>query len=130
MNCPNCGAVVKEGRFCNYCGAKLPDDTKRVEVNINKRIEDVAEMKRADYETDESKLKQIQMKRELRGRTTRRWSCLIGLGLCIIFFVIAFGFDGKGMAGNGVNVLLGFISVLGGIPLLIYIIVLLIRGKF
>lgn len=66
MNCPNCGAAVKEGKFCNYCGAKLPDDTKRVEVNINKKIEDVAEIKRASYEEEESKLVQKMMKRDLR----------------------------------------------------------------
>lgn len=33
MNCPNCGAAIKEGKFCNYCGAKLPDDTQHIEVN-------------------------------------------------------------------------------------------------
>ncbi len=83
MNCPNCGAVIKEGKFCNYCGAKLPDDTKRVEVNINKRIEDVAEIKRAEYETEESKLRRRQMKQDLRRGTFRRivfWM-VIGGGL-------------------------------------------------
>ena len=87
MNCPNCGAVIKEGKFCNYCGAKLPDDTKRVEVNINKRIEDVAEVMRANYETEESKLRQKQMKKELRGSKIKWIICgilfLIGIILLL-----------------------------------------------
>lgn len=81
MNCPNCGAAVKEGKFCNYCGAKLPDDTKRVEVNINKKIEDVAEIRRASYEEQESLLKQKMMKRDLlKGR--------IKAGFLIAYIVI------------------------------------------
>ena len=72
MNCPNCGAAVKEGKFCNYCGAKLPDDTKRVEVNINKKIEDVAEIKRASYEEQESQLIRKMMKRDLRRGKVKR----------------------------------------------------------
>lgn len=75
MNCPNCGAVVKEGKFCNYCGAKLPDDTKHVEVNIQKKIEDVAEIKRAEYETEESKLRQKKMKKDLRGHKVKWIVC-------------------------------------------------------
>lgn len=89
MNCPNCGAAIKEeGRFCNYCGAKLPDDTKRVEVKIDKRIEDVAEVKRASYEEKESILRQKQMKRDLR-RGKVKWitcGCLMLFGvICGVF---------------------------------------------
>lgn len=125
MNCPNCGAVVKEGKFCNYCGAKLPDDTKRVEVNINKRIEDVAEMKRADYETDESKIRQKGMKRDLQGRTIKRWSCLILLGICIIAAIAGNLSSNRGPI-YGLVMLLEFL----GIFLIVWIIWQLITGKW
>lgn len=58
MNCPNCGAAVKEGNFCNYCGAKLIEDPKRIEVKIDKRIEDIAELRRVEYEEQESRIRQ------------------------------------------------------------------------
>ena len=58
MNCPNCGAAVKEGSFCNYCGAKLIADPRRVEIKIDQRIEDIAELKRAEYEEQESRIRQ------------------------------------------------------------------------
>lgn len=88
MNCPNCGAAIKDGKFCNYCGAKLPDDTKRVEVKIDKRIEDIAEVRRAQYEEQESKLRQKQMKRDLRKGKVKWTICgiifLLGI-LCAVF---------------------------------------------
>lgn len=63
INCPNCGSPVRtEGKFCSYCGAKLPDDTKHVEVVID----NIAEVKRAQYEEQESKLRQEKMIRELK----------------------------------------------------------------
>ena len=79
MNCPACGAVIKEGRFCNYCGAKLPDDVKRSEITINKRIEDVAEMKRAEYEFEESKIRRVDYIRQLKARTTKRVSLIVSV---------------------------------------------------
>lgn len=60
MNCPNCGAAVKEGNFCNYCGAKLITDPKRVEIKIDQRIEDIADLKRVEYEEQESRIRQRQ----------------------------------------------------------------------
>lgn len=115
MNCPNCGAVVKEGKFCNYCGAKLPDDTKRVEVNINKRIEDVAEMKRADYETDESKLKQKLMKKELRKGKVKWITCGVLFVLGILCFFLGAGWSMLGFAltiGVPVFIIVSWISKL------------------
>ena len=126
MNCPNCGAVIKEGKFCNYCGAKLPDDTKRVEVNINKRIEDVAEMKRADYETAESKYRQQQMKEALLGKKIRRWACLILL--ILLAGVLVFGLLSKPEKG-GISLLV-LEGAFGGIMILAYIIYLMITGKW
>ena len=126
MNCPNCGAVVKEGKFCNYCGAKLPDDTKRVEVNVNKRIEDVAEMKRADYETAESKFRQRQMREALLGRKIRRYACIILLAAAVVCYFL--GSAVEPVNGWRAACLAG--SMFGGIPLLGYVIYLLVTGKW
>ena len=90
MNCPSCGAVVKEGKFCNYCGAKLPDNTKRVEVKIEKRIEDVAEVKRAAYEEKESELRQKQMKRDLR-KGKVKWTII---GILTLYGILNIVFKG------------------------------------
>lgn len=90
MNCPSCGAVVKEGKFCNYCGAKLPDDTKRVEVKIEKRIEDIAEVKRAAYEEKESELRQKQMKRDLR-KGKVKWTII---GILTLYGILNIVFKG------------------------------------
>ena len=127
MNCPNCGAAVTdESKFCNYCGAKLPDDTKRVEVNINKRIEDVAEMKRADYETDESKLKQRKMQAEFRAKKVRRWACLILLAISVVFALPAI----FNWTRSPALILIGlFGGVFAGL-LIFWIIYLLITGKW
>lgn len=125
MNCPNCGAAVKEGKFCNYCGAKLPDDTKRVEVNINKKIEDVAEIKRAEYETRESELWRRKEEREYRSRTVKRWACLILLA-------INAGLALYGFIANPIGAMAFFpaIGIFAGVFVLIYILWQLISGKW
>ena len=87
MKCPNCGADVKEGKFCNYCGALLPDNVNRVEVKIDKRIEDVAEVKRASYEEEESKLRQKKMKQEMRKGRIKLWIILGWAVIGLILFV-------------------------------------------
>lgn len=72
-NCPNCGSPIKtDGKFCTYCGAKLPDDVKRVEV----KIDNTAEIARAEYEAQESQLRQKKMKRELRKEQMRPYVTL------------------------------------------------------
>lgn len=125
MNCPNCGAAVKEGKFCNYCGAKLPDDTKRIEVNINKKIEDVAEIKRAEYETQESELWRRKEAREYRSRTVKRWVCLILLA--INAGLVLYGFITHPV---GPMAFLSAIGIFAGIFMLIYILWQLISGKW
>ena len=73
VKCPNCGSAVKdEGKFCSYCGAKLPDDTKRVEV----KIDNTAEIKRAEYEEQESLLRQKKMKHDLAKEKRRPYIIL------------------------------------------------------
>lgn len=72
MKCPSCGSPVKEGRFCNYCGAKLPDDTQRIE--IRNTVEDVAEIKRIERERVESERKEEE---RLKARSTKRKACIV-----------------------------------------------------
>ena len=78
--CPSCGSAVKdEGRFCSYCGAKLPDDTKRVEV----KIDNTAEIKRVEYEEQESLLRQKRMKRDL-AREKRKPYLILAIILTVV----------------------------------------------
>ena len=69
VKCTECGASIQDdSKFCKYCGAKIAlDQTKKIEVKIN----NTAEIKRAEYEEKESRLKQIKMERELRKEKRR-----------------------------------------------------------
>ena len=72
--CSQCGApLLDDSKFCSHCGAKVDDGIFRAEI----KIDEVAENRRADYETQESALRQKQMKSDLR-RNKVRW-ILIGL---------------------------------------------------
>lgn len=121
MNCPSCGAAVQDGKFCKYCGAKLPDNTKRVEVHI----ENVAEMKRADYETEESKLRQREKEAEFKSRKIKRVSSLVFLGLLILLGI----WSVLNMA-NPVSILTMVVALLGGGYMIIHVVKLLITGKW
>lgn len=58
MNCPNCGAAIKEGKFCNYCGAKLPEEPK---IDVKKR----------DYRfsfNSESSVRKAEIKKEIEAQ--------------------------------------------------------------
>lgn len=91
-NCPNCGSAIKtDGKFCNYCGAKLPDDTKRIEV----KIDNAAEIVRAEYEAQESRLRQKKMERELRKEKRKPYMVLAKLLSIIIPFAIVLVFKGS-----------------------------------
>lgn len=86
FKCPDCGATIKDdSRFCNYCGAKIDDGVQRSEinVNINKRVEDVAEVKRAGYEEKESNARVKQMERAHKGNKAKR------ITLVVVFVVFA-----------------------------------------
>lgn len=74
VKCTECGASIQDdSKFCRYCGAKIiADDLKRVEV----KIDNTAEIKRADYEEQESKLRQEKMRRELRKEKRRPYVIL------------------------------------------------------
>ena len=81
VKCTECGASIQDdSKFCKYCGAKVvQEDLKRVEI----KIDNSAEIKRAEYEEKESELRQKIMKRELRMKGLKWKICgvifLIGL---------------------------------------------------
>ena len=85
VKCTECGASIQDdSKFCKYCGAKIvQDELKRVEV----KIENTAEIKRADYEEKESEFRQKMMRRELRMKGLKWKICgvlfLIGLALAL-----------------------------------------------
>lgn len=88
IRCPECGASIRDdSKFCQYCGGKLPDDTKRIEVKIDKRIEDVAEVKRAEYEGKESDIRAKKMRYDLRMRKIKFWTLLIWFGAVVVLSV-------------------------------------------
>lgn len=90
VKCTECGASIQDdSKFCRYCGAKIiVDDLKRVEV----KIDNTAEIKRADYEEQESLLRQEKMKRELKKEKRKPYVILakvlsVLIPLAIGFFV-------------------------------------------
>lgn len=103
FKCPDCGAsLTDDSRFCKYCGAKIDDGVKRVEVKIDKRIEDVAEVKRAEYEAKESELRQKKMKKDMKHHSVK-WKVLgvIALvGLIMIASHFLFGVNVGWFAGG------------------------------
>ena len=120
MNCPSCGAAIQDGKFCKYCGAKLPDDTKRMEV----RIENLAEMKRADYETEESKLRQREAEAEFKRRKVKRISSLTFL---IVFLLIGvFGV----LDLTPFSIIEILIGLFGGGFMIVHVVKQLITGKW
>lgn len=86
FKCPNCGASIVEGsRFCVFCGAAVQaDNTQRAEV----RIEDVAEVQRADNETRMSYIREKEMVHDLRWKLFKRYLMIAWFTVGIILFVI------------------------------------------
>ena len=115
IKCSNCGAsITDDSKFCKYCGEKIDDGVKRIEVKVDKRIEDVAEVRRAEYEEKESMLRQKKMERELKkekaqqvGNWFRRIILLLIfiVSICIIAFKLKFP-DGSSMVILGVVALM------------------------
>lgn len=55
MNCPGCGAAITEGKFCSYCGAKLPEEPK-------------IDVKTRDYKisiSNEASVRKAEIKKEM-----------------------------------------------------------------
>ena len=87
FKCPDCGATLTDdSRFCKYCGAKIDDGVKRMEINVNKKIEDIAEIKRAEREEKEFLRRERKEKAANIAKWTRRGilAAIFGVG---IFFV-------------------------------------------
>lgn len=123
FKCPDCGAsLTDDSKFCKYCGAKIDDGVKRMEIKIDKRIEDVAEVKRVSYEEQESLLRQKKMKRELR---KGRFKTFFFIG-CLILSVILIGLD---LLINGKIIDIGAIGIaVIAFPCLIYVLIKLINS--
>ena len=80
IKCTECGASIQEdSKFCKYCGAKIEENIQRIEI----KIDDTADIKRTEYEEQESKLRQKQMKLDLR-RDKRRPYITAAKILCVI----------------------------------------------
>jgi len=122
FKCPDCGAsLTDDSKFCKYCGAKIDDGVKRIEIKIDKRIEDVAEVRRASYEEKESELRQKKMKRELRkGRVkTIFFGSCFGIGAILILLGLLIDHDLNHIGAFGVGII--------AIPCLLYFLVKVIN---
>lgn len=128
FKCPDCGATLTEdSKFCKYCGAKIDDGVKRSEIRIDKRIEDVAEIKRADFEERESALRVKKMERELRQQKAKRITYLVLLAAFAITTVVGLALGpNKSGGANGIDVL----GITGSVAVVIAIISQLIKGKW
>ena len=119
----NCGAnITDDSQFCKYCGAKVDDGIKRVEIKINKRIDNTAEIKRASYEEQESLLRQKIMKQKML-KSKIKWITIGGLaliGLLITAFVMLFG------SSNG-SILIPIAVMLLTVPISINILVAIFK---
>ena len=125
FKCPNCGASISEdSQFCKYCGAKIDDGVKRMEIKVDQRIEDVAEVRRASYEEQESLLRQKRMQQEFRRVKAKRITLLVLLGIFLIPTIIGFA---HATSENAAGTALCFFGAIGiGLKILYD----LIRGKW
>lgn len=102
FKCPDCGAsLTDDSRFCKYCGAKIDDGVKRseIKIDINKRIEDVAEIKRAEREERESLRRERKEKAQTIGKWIRR-GFLIALLLTGLIMLLIRNSDVKFLGGT------------------------------
>lgn len=106
FKCPDCGAsLTDDSKFCKYCGAKIDDGVKRIEVKIDKRVEDVADLRRVEYEEKESELRQKRMKRDMRNEKARMmrarifWIFVALLYLAAVLLFVTSGSDRQNMLG-------------------------------
>lgn len=122
FKCPDCGASLKDdSRFCNYCGAKIDDGVKRMEININKKIEDAAEIKRASYEEKESLLRQKKMKRDMRKGRIKTFFFLGCVAITVIMFIVDVVVHGE---PTDLSLLGAFITIL---PCMIWLLIKIIQ---
>ena len=114
VKCTECGASIQDdSKFCKYCGAKIVlDQTKKIEV----KIDDTAEIKRAGYEEEESKIRQKAMKRELRMKGLK-WKICGGIFLAGLLMMLPDLINGGYMSTIGIiGMLIAF-----GVPAFLFI---------
>lgn len=102
FKCPDCGAsLTDDSRFCKYCGAKIDDGVKRseIKIDISKRVEDVAEIKRAEREERESLRRERKEKAQTIGKWIRR-GFLIALFLASLIMLLIGNSDIKVLGGT------------------------------
>lgn len=128
FKCPDCGAsLTDDSRFCKYCGAKIDDGVKRseIKIDINKRVEDVAELKRAEYEERESAMRVERMQREATQQKAKRIVSLVLLIILGVPGLIAIAVNANGSFG-----VYGAFSAVGATAVAAFIIVQLLKGKW
>ena len=91
IRCPSCGApITDDAKFCHHCGTKLPDNTQKIEIKSEIKIEDTARLEevRLKYDLEEKKRNDAtEIKRnELRVLKTKLWISWI---LCIVSLCVA-----------------------------------------
>ena len=78
-NCPVCGApITDESRFCSHCGAKLPENVRKIKIEDAAKLEEV----RLKYEMQERERQEKNESKRTSSKSlkTKRW---IGWLLCI-----------------------------------------------
>ena len=103
VKCTECGASIQDdSKFCKYCGAKIIEENlKKVEV----KIDNTAEIKRANYEEQESLLRQEKMKRELRKEKRKPIVIIAKILTIIIPLAIGWFYKGDGVMSTSLLVL-------------------------
>jgi DNA-directed RNA polymerase subunit RPC12/RpoP len=114
VKCTECGASIQDdSKFCKYCGAKIVlDQTKKIEI----KIDNTAEVRRASYEEEESKIRQKAMKRELRMKGLK-WKICGGIFLAGLLMAL------PDLISGGKTSTVGVISlfIVCGVPAFIFI---------
>ena len=114
FKCPDCGATLTDdSRFCKYCGAKIDDGVQRSEIRVEKRIEDVAEIHRAEYEERESNLRILKMERQIKQQKSKRITFFVLLAFSIVAWIVGSIMSGAGNANGGAVEAVGILGALG-----------------
>lgn len=100
MKCTECGASIQDdSRFCNYCGAKLPEgakiDIKKREFKLEtinhakiRREELKAEKEIAKAKAETERLQKLKELEEERNKSDKR--SFIFMGCILLFFLIMY----------------------------------------
>lgn len=93
IKCPNCGAGIDgDGKYCKYCGNKLPDDTEQKRIEIN----DIAQVEMAKLERE--RFEMIKAEKEKRQKVKRiKHVLMVCIWLAVVsgFFILDMSWLGK-----------------------------------